>query len=188
MLAEMNRNRVLDKLFGQSIEGWTQSSVFVNFFTRQALASSSRAAHLVAKFTRENLKGQSEVIGRAENSLDSPFSFPRADSSCSKFSGDEKYRKRVKNKRKKRFEPNYLSIKSKEQKGCKQRRKKLSSSSGSSLGIPTTPQSLDQKSVGTHPKPLKAKQTEPQLPVVRMMKKHYMLAGDHRTYRVADSS
>lgn len=54
----------------------------MNFSARRALAS-SWSVHPGAKFIREPLKEQAEVLDRAKESLDLPFLFSQADSSSS---------------------------------------------------------------------------------------------------------
>lgn len=87
-----------------------------------------------------------------------------------------------------RVEPDYFPNASNARKDCKQRRKRLSSSSGSSVSIPSTPPPADRKSIGTHPRLLRSRSTELGLPWIQAMKKHITLAGDYRTWRLADRS
>lgn len=134
-------------------------------------------------FICENPKEQAEVVDRARDSLDSLFPFSLADSSFCKSSRDDKYDKHAKNEHIKSVEPDYLPIESKERGECEQRRRKLCSSSGNSLNIPTTPPPSSRESAGTHPNLLHMKTLKPQLPVLQTAKKHYNLAVDYQTYR-----
>lgn len=127
-----------------------QSSVFMNVFRRRALTS-TRFVRPVAKFIRENLREQTEAVDRARDSLDFPFIFTQDESSSSKLAKEKKYRKNAKNKQDERVEPGYMPIEPKERKYCKQRKKKLSLSSGSCVSIPTTHPSSDRQSGGTLP-------------------------------------
>lgn len=152
MLAQ---NGVLNYLFDRNIKRGLQSSVFMYVFTRRALTLSQNVRP-VGKCLCKNLNEEVEAVDRVRDPLRAPFSFPEADSSLRKLSGDCISCKLAKNKQKARVEPDYLPIWTKTQKDCKQRRMKLSSSSGSFKSIATTSPPSDRESVGTTPKRLNA--------------------------------
>lgn len=83
MFTKMTHNSLLKDVFDCSIKRWTQSSVDMNAFTKNALVF-SRFVRQVAKFMRENLKEQSEVIDRKRKSLHAPFPIPGVEPSSSK--------------------------------------------------------------------------------------------------------
>lgn len=163
-LAERAHNEVLEDGFDRIIDRWIRLPVFLAV-TGRALVS-SRLVRSEEKFIHENLEEQFKVIDRARDPLDLLFSISHNRSRSSKSLGHFKYVKLVKNLHLKRVELDYPRIKSINRKDHKQRKRKLSSSSESSLSIPTTPSLLDRKSIGPHPKQLSAKRVDPQLPVL----------------------
>lgn len=157
----MARNNALYNLLDQNIKRWAYFTVFMDVFTRRAIAPFWCAFH-VAKCIHKTRKILSWWGDWPRDPLLLPYFFPQTDSSFSKSLEGNKFCKRAKKKHIKWEEPDYPPIESKEQKNCTQRRRKLSSLSGSSLNILTAPQSLDRKSNATHPKPLNNLTIKPQ--------------------------
>lgn len=174
LLVEIAHKGALDDLYGESNERWTQSPVFIDVFTRRALASSQLVRP--GAFIRESVREQSKVVDRARDALDFLFLFPQASSSSSKPSRNDEYRIYPKNKRIHRVELDYPSIKSNEREDQKQQIKRLPPSSGWFLSVLTTPASSSWKSVKPHTKALNVKTTGSQLPVLKIMMKHHTLA------------
>lgn len=76
ILTEMAQNGGLDDVFDRNIERWTQSSTFMDAFTRRTLTS-SRFVRPVAKIIRKILIEQTKENEQEPKHFDSPVPFSR---------------------------------------------------------------------------------------------------------------
>lgn len=188
VLTEMAQKDALDEVFDRSIDRWTQSSPFMDALARRALTS-PRFVRPVAKFIRKNMRDQDEEKKTKPEFANLSYPIlesPLASSYSSRSSTEDDKRNKASHRR------HETIANPTEDKNRKQRRKykssKASSSSLMSLRTLSSSSERDSPPSSSEPKALKARSAEPKLPVLQTVKKHYALAVDYRTYRLANRS
>lgn len=187
-LTEMTHKDTLDVVFDPKIKRCTQTSTFTDAYAKRAL-SSPWFVRQAAKFVRNNMRDHENERENEPTPVDFLYPVPekllaflRSSQSSSK---DDQINKVGHHRHKTIAVP-------KEDKTRKQRQKyknfKLPSSSSMSLHSRSSSPERDLFLPTSELKPLKARQTEPKLPVLQTVHKLYAVAVDYQTYRLGSRS